>query len=90
MREFVEAAFEQAGLDYTRYLRFDPRYVRPTEVDHLCGDAARARARLGWQPTVSFGELVRMMVDHDIELAQQERILRNAGHELTPRGAAAV
>ena len=88
--EFAAAAFEHAGLDWRRYVRFDPRYVRPTEVDHLCGDASKARTVLGWQPSVGLAELVRMMVDHDLDLARQERTLQNAGHVLSPRGAAAV
>jgi GDPmannose 4,6-dehydratase len=58
----------------------DPRYFRPTEVDSLCGDASKARATLGWKPKVSFPELVRKMVDHDLELARRERTLLAAGH----------
>jgi GDPmannose 4,6-dehydratase len=88
VREFVESAFGYAGLDWQEYVAFHPRYVRPTEVDVLQGDASRARALLGWQPTVTFDELVRMMVDHDLELAAQERTLRNAGHRTSVRGAA--
>ncbi len=88
--EFVEAAFEHAGLDWRRHVRTDPRYLRPTEVYHLRGDASKARAQLGWEPTLSFGELVRLMVDADLELACQEATLRDAGHEVTVRGKAAV
>jgi GDPmannose 4,6-dehydratase len=90
VREFVEAAFGYAGLDWERHVAFDPRYLRPTEVDVLQGDATRAREVLGWQPKVSFHELVRMMVDHDVELAAQERTLREAGHLLPMRGVAAI
>jgi GDPmannose 4,6-dehydratase len=90
VREFVEAAFSHAGLDWERHVGFDPRYLRPTEVDVLQGDAARARTLLGWKPRVSFHELVRMMVDHDLELARQEQTLRDAGHHLAVRGAAAT
>jgi GDPmannose 4,6-dehydratase len=86
--EFVEEAFACAGLDWRRHVRIDERYLRPTEVDHLCGDATKARQQLGWQPRVSFRELVRMMVAHDMELARQEQTLRGAGHAVTVRGAA--
>jgi GDPmannose 4,6-dehydratase len=88
--EFAEAAFGHAGLDWRTHVAFDPRYVRPAEVDHLLGDAAKARERLGWTPRVSFAELVRMMVDHDMELAAQELTLRSAGHTTPLRGVAAV
>jgi GDPmannose 4,6-dehydratase len=67
VREFVEAAFSHVNLDWERYVRLDERYLRPSEVDHLCGDATRARTQLGWAPTVSFPELVRMMVDADLK-----------------------
>ena len=88
VREFVDRAFGQVDLDWNDYVAFDPRYLRPTEVDHLVGDASRARERLGWAPRVDFDELVRMMVDHDLELARQERTLRDAGHRVSPRGRA--
>jgi hypothetical protein len=85
VREFVEAAFGYAGLDWEPHVAFDPRYLRPTEVDVLQGDASEGAApRLGWQPKVGFDELVRMMVDHDMELAAQERTLREAGHSVRP------
>jgi GDPmannose 4,6-dehydratase len=90
VRQFVERAFGHAGLDWEEHVAFDPRYLRPTEVDALQGDATKARRLLGWTPRVSFDELVRMMVDHDTELAAQERTLRNAGHVLPLRGAAAT
>jgi GDPmannose 4,6-dehydratase len=67
VREFAEIAFEHASLDWERYVLTDPTYLRPAEVDHLVGDASRARAELGWQPRVSFEQLVRMMVDADLE-----------------------
>lgn len=88
VREFVEAAFEEAGLDWEQHVITDPRYFRPTEVDHLEGDPSKARTQLGWKPEVSFGELVKMMVAHDLELARQERTLRDAGHVVAARGAA--
>jgi GDPmannose 4,6-dehydratase len=67
VREFAEIAFEHAGLDWERYVLTDQAYLRPAEVDHLVGDASKARAELGWQPRFSFELLVRMMVDADVE-----------------------
>ena len=65
VQEFLEAAFKYAGLDWREYVKIDPRYFRPAEVDLLIGDYAKAKAKLGWEPTVRFDELVRMMVDAD-------------------------
>jgi GDPmannose 4,6-dehydratase len=67
VREFCEIAFGRVGLDYEKYVRVDPRFIRPAEVDLLLGDASKARTALGWEPTVSFRELAEMMVDADIE-----------------------
>jgi GDPmannose 4,6-dehydratase len=67
VREFAEAAFAHAGLDFERHLIVDPRFLRPAEVDHLVGDATKSREELGWQPRVSFRELVEMMVDADVD-----------------------
>jgi GDPmannose 4,6-dehydratase len=64
--EFVEIAFEYAGLDWERHVVTDPAFLRPAEVDHLVGDASKAREQLGWEPRVSFGQLVEMMVDADL------------------------
>ncbi len=86
VREFLELAFEMLGLDWRRHVEIDPRYFRPTEVDYLLGDASKAREKLGWRPRVSFEELVRMMVEHDLELARQERTLKDAGHVIALRG----
>jgi GDPmannose 4,6-dehydratase len=63
--DFVRLAFEHAGLDWERHVRFDPRYLRPTEVDDLIGDATRAKERLGWEAKIHTPELVRIMVDAD-------------------------
>ena len=68
VREFCELAFAEVGLDWQDYVKIDPAYYRPTEVEVLLGDASRARERLGWQPDVSFPELVRLMVAADLEL----------------------
>ncbi len=70
VREFVEIAFGHVGLDWQQYVKLDPRYLRPAEVDHLRGNAEKARRLLGWEPTVSFPELVKMMVDADLALLQ--------------------
>src|SRR5580698_6299031 len=87
VRDFVDAAFAEARLSPDKHVAVDPRYFRPTEVDALQGDASKARANLSWKPKTSFKELVRMMVHHDRELAQQERTLKSAGYNLPPRGA---
>ncbi|HZU82527.1 MAG TPA: GDP-mannose 4,6-dehydratase [Polyangiaceae bacterium] len=70
VREFCEIAFDHVGLDYKRYVVHDPRYLRPTEVDLLLGDAGKARTRLGWKPRTGFVDLVKLMVDADLELAK--------------------
>jgi len=68
VREFLDEAFGYVGLDWHDYVRIDPRYFRPTEVDYLLADASKARRELGWEPKVRFRELVRIMVDADLEL----------------------
>jgi GDPmannose 4,6-dehydratase len=88
VREFVELAFAAAGLDWRRHVEIDPRYFRPTEVDALRGDPTKARRVLGWEPRVTFSELVNMMVEHDIELARRERAVHEAGFADPARGAA--
>ncbi|MEX2006661.1 MAG: GDP-mannose 4,6-dehydratase [Candidatus Saccharimonadales bacterium] len=67
VREFLEEAFKYIGLDYKKYVEFDPRYLRPAEVDLLIGDASKAKKKLGWRPKTSFKELVKIMVDADVE-----------------------
>jgi GDPmannose 4,6-dehydratase len=67
VKELVQEAFAHAGLDWQRYVRVDSRFLRPAEVDHLIGDAGKARGVLGWSPSVDFPGLVRMMVDADVE-----------------------
>jgi GDPmannose 4,6-dehydratase len=67
VRECVDIAFGHAGLDPDQYVRTDPALLRPAEVDHLVGDASKAREKLGWEPRVSFRELIEMMVDADVE-----------------------
>lgn len=72
IREMCEAAFGYMDLDWRDYVVQDPRFMRPAEVDILIGDASRARRELGWEPSVSFEELVQMMVDSDVALLKQE------------------
>jgi GDPmannose 4,6-dehydratase len=67
VRDFAEIAFEHAGLSMDDHVVVDPQFLRPAEVDHLVGDAGKARAKLGWEPRVSFRELVELMVDADLE-----------------------
>jgi GDPmannose 4,6-dehydratase len=73
VREFLELAFSHAGLDWREFVRQDPRYFRPAEVDLLLADPTKAKTALGWQPKVGFPELVQRMVDSDLELAAREK-----------------
>jgi GDPmannose 4,6-dehydratase len=68
VRELVEIAFGHVDLDWQKYVRLDPKFLRPAEVDHLVGDASKAHTTLGWQPEVNFRHLVTMMVDADLAL----------------------
>ena len=72
VRELCQLAFAHAGLDYRESVRLDPRYLRPAEVDDLLGNSSKAREVLGWRPKTNFNELVKMMVEADLELAAQE------------------
>jgi GDPmannose 4,6-dehydratase len=74
VKEFVEQAFSCVDLDWKEHVEIDPEYYRPTEVDFLQGDASKARQMLGWEPKVGFKELVRLMIDHDMILAQREKV----------------
>ena len=82
VKEFAHMAFKLADLDWEKYVEIDERYFRPTEVDALCGDPSKAREKLDWAPKVDFPSLVKMMVDHDMELAKQEATLKAAGHDV--------
>jgi len=73
VREFCEAAFAHVGLDYRQHVEVDPRYFRPTEVDSLLGDPSKAARQLGWRPRTSFAELVRIMMEADLLLAEREQ-----------------
>jgi GDPmannose 4,6-dehydratase len=79
VREFCATAFGLLDLDWERYVAIDERYLRPSEVDILQGDAEKARTKLGWEPKIGFTELVAMMVESDTKLAQRERALIDAG-----------
>jgi GDPmannose 4,6-dehydratase len=85
VREFLTEAFTYAGLDWEQHVEFDPRYLRPTEVDDLRGDASKIRRELGWEPRVGFTELVRAMVDADVAMAEGERSLVAAGYAPAPQ-----
>jgi GDPmannose 4,6-dehydratase len=72
VRELLEVAFSRLDLDYKQYVQIDPKYYRPSEVDYLQGDPAKAMEQLGWKPKVSFRGLIEMMVDADLALARRE------------------
>ncbi|MCS6964206.1 GDP-mannose 4,6-dehydratase [Thermoflexus sp.] len=76
VREFVEVAFDYLGLDWRKYVVVDPALYRPADVDLLVGDATKARTQLGWAPSVTFEQLVKIMVDADLELVKQEYGIR--------------
>ena len=80
VREFAEKVFAKLGLDYQKYVSIDPRYFRPTEVDVLLGDATKARKALHWSPKVGFDQLIEMMVAADLETAEKEKTLVDAGY----------
>jgi GDPmannose 4,6-dehydratase len=73
VQEFLDLAFDRVKLDWRKYVEFDSRFIRPSEVDLLVGDASRSHQALGWRPRVKFQDLVALMVDADLELAERER-----------------
>lgn len=77
VRDFVELVFKKLDLDYQHYVKFDSRYLRPSEVDSLCGDASKIKNKLKWKPKYSFDDLVNEMIDADMKLAEKELILRD-------------
>jgi GDPmannose 4,6-dehydratase len=79
VRELVEIAFSHVGLDWNRHVRTDPSLLRPAEVDLLVGDPTRAKNELGWASTVDFDELIRLMVDADIQRLKNDRNVASAG-----------
>ena len=78
VREFVEEVFSYLALDWEAVVDYDARYERPAEVDMLIGDASKAKAKLGWEPKVKFKDLVRIMVEADLELAEREKKIAEA------------
>jgi GDPmannose 4,6-dehydratase len=73
VRDFLEEAFSQVGLDWREFVRDDPRQARPSDVESVCGDSSKIKRELEWTPTLSFKALVQRMVEHDLDLAQRER-----------------
>ena len=88
VQKLCEVAFGYLGLDWRDYVVVDPKFLRPADVDLLVGDAAKARAKLGWEPTVTFEELIQMMVDADLEALKRENnlqeVFRSLGHDAQP------
>jgi len=85
VREFAEKVFQKLDLDYKEYVETDPRYFRPTDVDVLLGDSTKAQKILGWKPKVSFDQLIDMMIEADLELANKEKTLLDAGYRVGNR-----
>jgi GDPmannose 4,6-dehydratase len=79
VRELVRVAFEHAGVDPEEHVRIDPRFLRPAEVEHLIGDPSKAREKLGWTPKTTFEQMVKLMVDADLELLQRGVPQKQAG-----------
>ena len=79
VKEFVEKAFDNLNLDWTKHVEIDPGYFRPSEVDMLVGDASKAMEKLKWRPSVDFDRLIRIMVDSDLDRAKQEARLNGLG-----------
>jgi GDPmannose 4,6-dehydratase len=86
IKEFLMLVFERLDLDWKEHVAIDPRYFRPSEVDHLEGDSTKARTILGWEPKVGVKELASMMVESDMKLAERERILMDAGFHSPKQG----
>src|SRR5574337_80253 len=77
VEEFAKLVFGILDLDYSKYIEFDPKYLRPSEVDALCGDSTKIRTQLNWEPSYSFLDLVQEMVDSDMELARKEKTIKD-------------
>lgn len=86
VHEFLDVAANYAGLDWKEFVEIDDRYKRPTETAELRADPSKIERSIGWRPKVSFHELVRLMMEHDLELARQEQTLSRAGHQVVVRG----
>jgi GDPmannose 4,6-dehydratase len=72
VKDFLEQAFGQVGLDWEKHVEIDPKFYRPAEVDQLVGDATKAHKKLGWTPKTKFADLVRLMVDTDVQLLKSQ------------------
>ena len=83
VKEFVEKVFQKLNLDYQKHVIIDPKYFRPTEVDVLLGDSSKAKNILGWKPRVGFDQLIDMMIEADMEQANKEKTLFEAGYTST-------
>jgi GDPmannose 4,6-dehydratase len=83
VKEFVEKVFQKLNLDYQKHVVIDPKYFRPTEVDVLLGDSSKAKNILGWKPRVGFDQLIDMMIEADMEQANKEKTLFEAGYTST-------
>lgn len=92
VREFLDEAFSYLNIDWKEHVEIDPRYYRPAEVDLLLGDASKARRILGWEPKVTFKQLVRLMVDNDLKIARNELVIAEQAcgdvPAMTPSGSA--
>lgn len=86
IREFCQEAFGLLGLDWEKYVRYDARYERPAEVDVLIGNPEKAKRQLGWEPKVLFKDLVRIMVEHDLKLAEHEKAVAALKTPFAPVG----
>jgi len=86
VRDLVDYCFHKLDLDLNKHIAFDDRYTRPAEVDHLKADISKARSVLGWEPKVKFHKLIDMMIEHDLSLAKQERLLKENGYGNAIRG----
>ena len=75
VREFLDEAAGCLNLDWHKHVEIDPKYLRPTEVDYLLGDATKMREAMGWKPNTSFKQLVKMMVNSDLRMAQEEKLV---------------
>ena len=85
VREFVEIAFDHVGLNWQDYVVIDPKFCRPAEVDLLLADPSKARERLGWEPTMSFNDLVKSMVDSDMRRWRSQSETTTGSRQFAPR-----
>lgn len=76
VQEFLELVFSKLGLNWKEFVEFDPRFLRPAEVDALCADTSKLRKATGWEPKMSFEELVESMIEHDMKLAEKEKLIK--------------